>query len=363
MMKNRPKRFLNRVSLSLLLLISVSSFWAQSSPQPITPAIPIKAVVVTMFELGADTKDRPGEFQYWVERFPLNDTLPFPTGYRSLRYNAEKQVLGVVTGIGTARAAATIMALGSDSRFDFSKAYWLVAGISGVDPLDASVGSAIWAEWIVDGDLSHEIDMREAPPDWDTGYIPLRKSYPYELPRQKDNEGVVYQLNSDLVNWAYDHTKEMVLKDNEILAKFRGLYKGFPNAQSPPKVLKGAQLAAMTYWHGELMNNWANQWVSYWSEGQANFMTSAMEETGTLQSLTFLSNAGKVDIDRVLVLRTASNYTMQYEGITAAESLSGEKLSAGGYTAFIPSLEAAFVVGSKVINEIIDHWDVFEEKY
>jgi hypothetical protein len=31
------------------------------------PQIPIKVVVVTMFEIGEDTSDRPGEFQAWVE--------------------------------------------------------------------------------------------------------------------------------------------------------------------------------------------------------------------------------------------------------------------------------------------------------
>ena len=39
-------------------------------------------------------------------------------------------VLGVVTGVGTAKAAATIMALGLDPRFDLRNAYWLVAGIT-----------------------------------------------------------------------------------------------------------------------------------------------------------------------------------------------------------------------------------------
>ena len=34
------------------------------------------------------------------------------------------------------------MALGMDPRFDFSDAYWLVAGIAGIDPEDASIGSA-----------------------------------------------------------------------------------------------------------------------------------------------------------------------------------------------------------------------------
>ena len=50
----------------------------------------------------------------------------------------------------------------------------MVAGIAGIDPEDGATGSAAWAEWVVDGDLGHEIDAREIPSDWPTGYIPLR---------------------------------------------------------------------------------------------------------------------------------------------------------------------------------------------
>src|ERR1700688_4166909 len=97
-------------------------------------------------------------------------------------------VLGVLTGVGTGRAASTIMALGLDPRFDLTKAYWLVAGIAGIDPADASLGSAAWAEWVVDGDLAHEIDAREIPAGWKTGYVPLRKSVPYEQARETGGE-------------------------------------------------------------------------------------------------------------------------------------------------------------------------------
>ncbi len=84
-----------------------------------------------------------------------------------------------MTGIGTARSASSVMALGLDPRFDLSKSYWLVAGIAGANPDTAPLGSAVWAEWIVDGDLAHEIDAREIPPDWTTGYVPLFASHPY----------------------------------------------------------------------------------------------------------------------------------------------------------------------------------------
>jgi purine nucleoside permease len=92
-----------------------------------------------------------------------SEKLPFPQGYRDLRYNPDKSVLGIVTGIGTARATASIKALGMDPRFDLSKAYWLVAGIAGVNPNEASIGSATWAEWVIDSDLGFEVDAREIP--------------------------------------------------------------------------------------------------------------------------------------------------------------------------------------------------------
>jgi purine nucleoside permease len=319
--------------------------------------IPVKIVVVTMFERGADTGDEPGEFQYWVEREKLDRIYPFPQGYRDLRMN-RLGVLGVVTGVGTAKAAATIMALGLDPRFDLRNAYWLVAGIAGIDPADGSLGSAAWAEWVVDGDLSHEIDAREIPPDWKTGYVPLRKSKPYELPRPVD-EGEAYHLNPALVEWAYQLTKDVKLDDTEAMRKRREQFDS-PNARRPPFVLKGDTLSSMTFWHGKLLNQWANDWVKYHTDGKGNYVTTAMEDTGTLQALTFLHKAGRVNRDRVLVLRTASNFDQQRPGISAAESLAETKI--GQYGAYVPALEAAWRVGHVVVEEIGSHWKRYEHQ-
>jgi purine nucleoside permease len=145
--------------LAFLFLIFSAAGVRAATPPP----IPVKVVVVSLFEPGADQGDTPGEYQYWVEREHLDHVFPFPQGYHNLRMN-DRGVLGVLAGVGTARAAASIMALGLDPRFDLSKAYWLVAGISGADPQDASLGSAAWAEWVVDGDLAYEIDARKFRP-------------------------------------------------------------------------------------------------------------------------------------------------------------------------------------------------------
>jgi purine nucleoside permease len=125
---------------ALVLSIVCSHSLAGQATSPAAP-IRIKVVVVTMFERGEDTSDTPGEFQLWVEREHLDQVLPLPSGYRHVRLNKDG-VLGMVTGVGTARATASVMALGPDPRFDLSKTYWIVAGIGGGDPADVSVGSA-----------------------------------------------------------------------------------------------------------------------------------------------------------------------------------------------------------------------------
>jgi|SRR3984957_4719589 len=330
--------------------ILCGSVYAQvaASPSPIR----VKVVVVTMFERGEDTGDTPGEYQLWVEREHLDRVLPLPAGYHHVRMNKDG-VLGMVTGVGTAKAAASVMALGLDPRFDLSKAYWIVAGIGGGDPNDVSAGSAVWADHIVDGDLAFEIDARQIPQGWPTGYLPLRKGTPYELPANGEY-GEVYTLNPALVGWAFRLTKDLTLADSNTLRKSRARFAGFPNALKPPFVAQGDVMASSTFWHGSKMEEWANAWTRYYTGGAGNYMVAGMEDSGTLQALTFLSQAGRVDLQRVLVLRTVSNYDREPPGISVADSL--KEMVSGNYSAYLPALESAQIVGDKVVRDILEHW-------
>jgi purine nucleoside permease len=339
-----------RFGAALLLLTVPNLLFGQTA----VPAKPIfvKVVVVTMFERGEDTGDVPGEYQLWVEREHLDQIIPVPSGYHHARLNKDG-VLGILTGVGTAKAAASVMAVGLDPRFDFSKSYWIIAGIGGGDPADVSLGSAVWAEHVVDGDLAYEIDARQIPEQWPTGYVPLRRATPYEEPAKADF-GEVYTLNSALVAWAFRLTQGIPLPDSDSLRASRARYASFPNALKPPFVTRGDQLSASTFWHGSKMNEWANAWTRYYTGGKGNYMVCAMEDSGTLQALTFLAQAGRVDFQRVLVLRTVSNYDREPPGMTAADSL--KTMVSGNYSAYLPALEAAEIIGDKVVRELVAHW-------
>ncbi len=115
-MQNMMKEVGRIVALLFLLPVALQAQAVAGAPALASP-IPIKVVVVTMFQRGEDTGDPPGEFQFWVEREHLDQVLPLPAGYHHVRLNKDG-VLGMLTGVGTAKAAASVMALGLDPRFD-----------------------------------------------------------------------------------------------------------------------------------------------------------------------------------------------------------------------------------------------------
>jgi purine nucleoside permease len=349
-------KFIHRVALLASATLAFFAVSAQADDR-----IPVRVVVVTTFQSGADNDPAGGEFGNWVQNLPLSDTIPFPQGYHHLRYNPQLQVLGIVTGEGKSHAAASIMGLGMDPRFDLSKAYWIVAAIAGVDPNIGSVASTAWAKFVVDGDLSYQIDAREIPQGWPTGYVPLGRSIPYQgQPINPNGVQQVFRLNASLAGWAFQLTKNTMLPDDSTLQHIRAGYPAYPNAQKPPFVLEGDDLAADTFWLGNLLNTWAEKWISYWTVNQGRFAMSAFEDAGIGQALQFLSQAGRADQNRLLVLRSSSDYTLQPEGQTPAQFLAGE--NSGGLSGYQEALNNVYQVASIVVKKLSSNWSTYENQ-
>src|SRR4051812_43251870 len=198
----------------LLIISALSAPRADAAEPPATVnAIPVKVVIVSMYENGAITGDQPGEMQLWVERETLNHKFPFPMGEYELRMN-DAGLLAICTGGGITNAATSIMALGTDPRFDLTHAYWLIAGIGGGDPEDVSLGTAVWAKHVVDGDLLYEIDAREIPKDWPYGLLPLGAKKPNDKADGWTVDTIHFPLNAALTQWAFDLTKDHPVADS-----------------------------------------------------------------------------------------------------------------------------------------------------
>ena len=226
---------------------------------------PIRVVIAAMYELGEARGDAPGELQFWVERLPLERSVPFPMGESALYLNDEG-VMAVLLGGGIPNATATIMALGADPRFDLSNAYWLIAGVAGGDPTDMSLGSAAWARHVVDGDLAYEIDAREIPEDWPYGFFPLGSNRPATsiegISTGWTLDTISFSLNTQLVDWAYSITRDLVLEDaHRVLLNIANCLTATRWHKRHHFVTVGDTLSSSTYWHGRILNQWANDWL------------------------------------------------------------------------------------------------------
>lgn len=351
--------FLRRLGLALAITVMAAATAGLSSrtARADIPAAPIevRVVVVTTWEAYRGGVDAYGELHAWRTLWPLTTEFAFPAGPRPLLYDPERHVLAVLTGMATARAATSITALGLDPRFDLSHAYWIVAGTAGVDPNVGSVGSVAWAKWVVDGDLSQEIDLREAPKGWPFAIVPYDRSRPFERPAPpplSDSANVAYPLNAALVDWAFARSRDHAIPDSPKLAMIRAPYSG--PARQPPAVFEGDGLMSARTWYGPRLNTWAERWVDYYTGGKGRFAMSAEEDTGILQAITALERAGRARRDRVLVLRGASDYTFGPPGLGSAGFLAREVKS--GFPAETEALDALYAAAAPVVRALADDW-------
>jgi purine nucleoside permease len=335
--------------LMCLFLCGIAA--AQAKPWP------VRAVIVTTFEIGNDTGDVPGEFQFWVEREHLDEVVDFPGGIHPLRTNADHTILGMVSGTTLVNATASMMALGLDPRFDLTHAYFLINGIAGVDPQVASIGSAAWASYVI-GDVAREIDGKDMPAEWPYGWFPVgaHAPNPPTVPIAPWTRSNLYVLNERLARWAFEQTKDLKLVDDDKVAAFRAEYTGYPEAQRPPFVLLGDTFASDYYWHGATMTQFARDWVRLYTGGKGRFAMTEMEDSGFMNAFERLAAMKRVDHDRVMVLRTGSNYSMPRPGHTAVESLTAP------YIGSRVALESAWLCGSTVLHRILADWKTTEAR-
>jgi purine nucleoside permease len=332
-----------RIVLALSLALGLGLASAHAAER-----LPIKVVVVTTFEIGADTGDFAGEFQPWVEGWPLKHEIRIP-GVRHVARYSDDGVLAIVSDM-RGRARESVAALILSDQFDLSKAYWIVSGIAGVDPAAASVGSAAWARYVVDADPIYEVDDREIPDGWPYGLYSNDAERPNVKGKAEGSSAMVWTLDRGLVDWAYSLTRDVKLPDSPALQAVRAPYVGDPEGQRPPFVLQGDALGTVRFWHGHKRTLWARDWVKLWTDGAGTFTMTDCEDQGILDVLDVYAASGKIDRKRVLVLRTGSNYSRAPQGRTSLPHVFHED-------SLKASFDSAFRVGGVVVRELIAHWD------
>ncbi|MDR5734211.1 purine nucleoside permease [Caballeronia sp. LZ025] len=308
----------------------------------------VKVMIISMFG---------PEGQVWLDNLGPWQPVKVPglsPDYPNVNCNRD-DVCVMTTGMGHTNAAASIMALGFSDQFDLRHTYFLVAGIAGIDPARGTVGSAAWAKYLVDFGIQWELDAREKPADWETGFTGINTKGPKEKP-PLDYRTEVFALNASLADAAYAISRNVKLSDSDEAKVARAKFSYAP-ANQPPAVIQCDTLAGDTWWSGKYIGERARDWTRLLTDGKGVYCTTQQEDNATFEALKRAASVNRVDLSRVAVLRTGSDFDRPYQGQTAADNL----LNYASQGGFAPAIQNLYLTGGPVVKEIVTHWGAWRK--
>lgn len=333
------------VMLAAALAVLAVTMPGQAAETPAAPR-PVKLLIISMFGPEAEP---------WIKPLNLVDKVPvagLSADYPALLCNADDVCL-LTTGMGHANAAASTLAVALAPQLDLRRSYFLIAGVAGIDPAQGTLGSAAWARWLVDFGIAHEIDPREAPAGWKTGYFGVMSKGPGDKPAF-DYRTEAFRLDEALLQRVLALSAGAVLADNDKARAYRRLYRE-RTASQPPRVIQCDTLAGDTWWHGHRLGQHAREWTRLLSDGEGNYCTTQQEDNATYNALLRGQQAGRLDVRRLAVLRTGANFDRPHPGQTAYASL---KADSGGFPI---STENLYRAGVPWVRDLVARWPEWRE--
>jgi purine nucleoside permease len=247
------------------------------------------------------------------------------------------------------------MAVLYSGSFDLHETYFVIAGIAGIDPLRGTIGSAAWARYVVDSGIAHEIDARELPHGWQDGYFGVLTNAPDQVPKL-EYRTEVFRLDEDLLQKALTLSQSAALEDSEDLRAYRKHYREAP-AHRPPSVIQCDTLSADTWWSGRRLGEHARRWTRLLTGGQGVYCTTQQEDNAVLAALTRGSQSGLIDLRRIAVLRSGSDFDRPYPHQGALESLKAQLALPDAVRISAVNLVHA---GMPLVDAIVQHWDLWQ---
>jgi purine nucleoside permease len=321
---------------------------ASGAAPPAAAPRPVKVLIVNLFSKEAAP---------WIEALRPTDAIRVPglsSDYPTVKCTAQA-VCQMTTSMGHANAAASMMAVVYSGLFDLRETYVLIAGIAGIDPLRGTIGSAAWARYVVDSGIAHEIDAREMPKGWTDGYFGVLTDSPEEVPKFEYHTEV-FRLDEALLQKALSLSRSAVLEDSSALRAYRLHYSQAP-ANQPPTVIQCDTLSDDTWWSGRWLGEHARHWTRLLTDGKGVYCTSQQEDNAVLAVLTRGSQSGLIDLKRIAVLRSGSDFDRPYPHQGVLESLQAQRALPGAVTLAAVNLVHA---GMPLVEAIVQHWDVWQ---
>ncbi|TVY34643.1 Purine nucleoside permease [Lachnellula occidentalis] len=320
----------------------------EEQPNTFRPICP-KVFVIGMFT-------DEGEAWYGIPEFNVlanNITVPgISPLFPQVHCTSDDDVCQVTTGEGEINAAITISSIAYSSLFDLRHTYFLIAGVAGVNPKVSTIGAVTFARYAIQVSLQYEIDAREKPQDWNTGYFPQGSSLPTDYPSELYGTEV-FEVNQQLQEIAISFAQTATLNDTADARSYRALYastQSFAPGAQGPTIMACDTATSDAYFTGGLLGDAFENTTSLFTNGSGVYCTTQQEDNATLEALLRAAATGLVDFSRIIIMRTASDFDRPYANQSILNNLLDE------FQGFGPSIENIYLAGVKVIEGILHGW-------
>ncbi|CZT24341.1 uncharacterized protein RCC_10064 [Ramularia collo-cygni] len=146
------------------------------------------------------------------------------------------------------------------------------------------------------------------------------------------------------------------LVDSERAVAHRAMYSSNAARQGPGVIL-GDTAASNAFFHGKLMGEAADRIARLYTDGQADYCMTALEDTATLAALLRGALDERLDFSRIILMRSGSNFDRPYsdDHLPTVPFI----MDHGG---FEPAIRNLFSVGQVIVDEILEQWaSTFED--
>ncbi|CAK7897467.1 purine nucleoside permease [[Candida] anglica] len=296
----------------------------------------------------------------WLEAldFVHNITLPgLSPQYPDIHCTTNYSICQFTAGEGEINAAASVTALALSPLFDLSKTYFLLNGIAGGEPDHTTLGSVTFAKYAVQAALEYEIDPTEftkaQAANWTSGYFAFGTNNQQQYPGNVYGTEV-FELNENLRNRAIALAKNATL-DNGTTgnAEYRKLYPQ-KKARALPGVEACDVLTSDVYFTGNVLGDYFSNFTKLMTNGSATYCSTAQEDNASLEALVRADKHGLVDYDRIVVMRTISDFARPPPSMANDTLGFFTNSSFGGISASVNNLVNA---GLPFVTDVVQHWD------
>jgi purine nucleoside permease len=160
-----------------------------------------------------------------------------------------------------------------------------------------------FARYAVQVALQYEIDIRELPDNFSTGYIPLGSVVPNEYP-QYIYGTEVFEVNDALRQLAIGFASEAKLNDSAAAIAYRAEYAVSPAyaaGAKPPSVVGCDVATSDVYYSGVFLSEAFENTTTLFTNGSGVYCSTAQEDNASLEVLLRGAITGLVDFSRIIV--------------------------------------------------------------